>query len=155
MNLLRLLLLYMMLLTGTSTMKLGATPIPYAAMHTPTPVPTAVPTPEPTPTPTPSPVPTPSPTPRLYVLASGSAGASVRKLQARLQELGYLSEDPDGFFGPKTEAAVKLFQEVNGLKVDGVAGQITQEKLYYDAAALPAPTASPEPAVSETPAAGE
>jgi peptidoglycan hydrolase-like protein with peptidoglycan-binding domain len=35
----------------------------------------------------------------------------------------------DGEFGPQTEAAVKKFQRAHGLKVDGIAGQKTLQKL--------------------------
>ncbi len=48
-------------------------------------------------------------------------------LQARLENLGYscgVEKGPEG-----TVAAVRAFQEANGLKVDGVAGHETQTKL--------------------------
>lgn len=35
----------------------------------------------------------------------------------------------DGDFGDATEAAVRAFQKTNGLKVDGIAGEKTFEKL--------------------------
>ncbi len=35
----------------------------------------------------------------------------------------------DGVFGPQTEAAVRLFQKVNGLAVNGIVGQATWRKL--------------------------
>ena len=123
MDLLRTMLVYMMLLTGTATMASGATPIPYDLLRTPTPVPTA--TPEPTPTP--------------VLLHVNCHGDEVVQLQARLIELGYLKGKADGFFGPKTEDAVKRFQEMNGLKADGYAGPLTLDRLYNDPAAVPAP----------------
>ena len=137
MDLLRTMLVYMMLLTGTATMASGATPIPYDLLRTPTPVPTA--TPVPTPTPTPSPVPTPEPTPTPVLLHVNCHGDEVVQLQARLIELGYLKGKADGFFGPKTEDAVKRFQQMNGLKADGYAGPLTLERLYNDPAAVRAP----------------
>ena len=145
MDLLKAMLLYMVLLTGSATQATGATPLPYEALHTPTPTPVVTQAPTPTPEPTATPTPSPSPTPRIYLLTIGSAGTSVRTLQARLQELGYLQEKPDGHYGPKTAEAVTWFQQVNGLEADGVAGRLTQEKLYYDPDVLPAPQDTPVP----------
>ena len=52
MDLLKIMLTYMVLLTGSATQAIGATPLPYEALHTPTPTPvvTQVPTPSPVPT---------------------------------------------------------------------------------------------------------
>ena len=108
----------------------GATPIPYETLHTPTPYMTATPTPAPTLAPTLAPA-AATPTPRLYLLTKGSTGTSVRNLQARLIELGYLNGEADGIYGKATENAVRDFQLRNGLKVDGKAGLQTQEKLFY------------------------
>ena len=63
-------------------------------------------------------------------LQLGSTGSAVRSLQKRLKELGYFSSSIDGDYGDLTENAVKLFQEQNGLKVDGKAGSATLDKLY-------------------------
>ena len=56
---------------------------------------------------------------------------SVKLLQDFLKEVGTLpaSETSDGFLGPKTEAAVKRFQESQGLIVDGIVGSYTWEAL--------------------------
>lgn len=143
MDLLRIMLVYMTLLAGTATMSAGVTPIPYDLLRTPTPVPTA--TPIPTPTPVPTPEPTATPTPKPLILGLNNYGDDVQKLQARLIELGYLKGKDDGYFGPKTEKAVKLFQEVNGLKADGYAGPATFEKLYDDPDVVPAYTPTPVP----------
>lgn len=59
-------------------------------------------------------------------LRRGSTGPAVKKLQEALNARG--AEPPlkvDGIFGPKTEAAVRAFQEQNGLAPDGVAGPDT------------------------------
>jgi hypothetical protein len=59
------------------------------------------------------------------LLMLGACGPRVRKLQ---ESLGV---QVDGFFGPKTEQAVKEFQANNGLAVDGVVGPLTREKLGH------------------------
>ncbi len=63
------------------------------------------------------------------ILSKGQVSEEVRALQNKLKSLGYLSTAADGAFGVNTEAAVKAFQEDNGLSVDGLAGQTTQENL--------------------------
>ncbi len=40
-------------------------------------------------------------------------------------QLGFSTDEPDGFFGEKTRVAVEGFQGSAGLKVDGVAGPAT------------------------------
>lgn len=60
---------------------------------------------------------------------------AVKKLQARLVELGYLGAGSDtGVFGSGTATAVKTFQQYHGLLADGWAGQSTLNMLYSDAA---------------------
>ena len=94
---------------------------------TPTPTPTAMP--EPTPKPTATPV--PEPTAVTYTtLKRGSKGPSVIRLQEALISLGYLSGKADGDFGQNTQDAVVMFQAVNGLSADGLAGNQTQTLLY-------------------------
>ena len=63
-------------------------------------------------------------------LEFGSEGYAVKKLQNRLQKLGYAPGYTDGKFGVATEAAVMAFQANNALTVDGKAGPATQRKLY-------------------------
>ena len=63
-------------------------------------------------------------------LEFGSSGDAVRALQRRLKELEYYDGSVDGSFGAGTEAAVRLFQQRNGLTVDGKAGRATLNKLY-------------------------
>ena len=46
-------------------------------------------------------------------------------VQARLNNLGYRSGEVDGVSGPKTQSAVRQFQEDEGLTIDGVAGMET------------------------------
>jgi hypothetical protein len=53
----------------------------------------------------------------------------VRKLQDRLRELGCDPGPSDGDFGPKTEAAVRAFQQKEGIDVDGIVGPDTWKHL--------------------------
>lgn len=58
-------------------------------------------------------------------LRKGESGNEVKKLQKKLQELGYYNGTTDGKYGSGTEKAVKAFQKAKGLKADGVAGPTT------------------------------
>jgi peptidoglycan hydrolase-like protein with peptidoglycan-binding domain len=58
------------------------------------------------------------------VLAKGTRGKAVEELQTLLK-----MTEIDGHFGPKTDAAVRLFQKMNGLEPDGVVGLYTWQKL--------------------------
>jgi putative chitinase len=61
------------------------------------------------------------------LLKVGSEGDDVKKLQEKLKiDAG----SAFGKFGPKTEAAVKVWQKANGLKDDGVVGDTTWGKLF-------------------------
>ncbi len=72
------------------------------------------------------------------ILTVGAKGDEVKKLQQRLNDLGYLSGKVDGQYGGGTKRAVIAFQRRNGLDTDGVAGQETLAKLYAeDAQAAP------------------
>ena len=64
-------------------------------------------------------------------LRNGSTGAEVKKLQQDLIDAGYDvgRTGADGFFGSNTMAAVKKYQQDNGLPVTGVADVKTQVKL--------------------------
>jgi peptidoglycan hydrolase-like protein with peptidoglycan-binding domain len=143
---------------------------------TPTPEPTPTPTPEgtsggnsgggsstPTPTPTPTtttstPEPTPIPQPTSSAptvsipqteLSYGESGDEVIKLQALLATDSsiYPEGKVTGYFGPATRAAVKRFQEKNGLASVGRVGPQTLAKLNevfrfgYSAPAPQAPSA--------------
>lgn len=59
----------------------------------------------------------------------GSTGGTVSTIQQKLVNWGYFSGPVDGIYGPKTQAAVKKFQQKNGLKVDGVVGPATLSAL--------------------------
>ena len=113
---------------------------------------------EPTPVPvTPTPVPTPTLVPTMAPItednvvriALGVEDQAVLYLQTRLTQLGYYNATLDGICKADDVAAIKTFQQYNGLKVDGVAGYDTQVMLYSSSArtyaqaiATPAPTAA-------------
>ena len=58
-------------------------------------------------------------------LRRGSVGGSVIYLQKRLLTLGFSPGAVDGDFGPKTEAAVRAFQQSKRLTADGIVGPKT------------------------------
>ena len=55
----------------------------------------------------------------------GSTGSEVRTIQDKLKRWGYYTGNVDGIYGSQTVAAVKKFQQKNGLAVDGIAGPKT------------------------------
>lgn len=67
-------------------------------------------------------------------LSYGEKSDEVRSYQKRLQRLGYLTTEPDGTFGRDTVNAVKMFQQQNGLIVDGHIGPMTKDLLMSDQA---------------------
>lgn len=105
----------------------------------PTPTPLATNTNTPTPTKTLTPQPTIPPFTRTLRLASPyMSGNDVLLLQQRLLALGYGELGAaDGTFGPMTDQAVRHFQTVNGLAVDGVVGQKTWDAIFSSEAKGP------------------
>ena len=69
-------------------------------------------------------------------LRKGDRGDEVVQLQDVLCQLGYLSE-VTGEYDNATVAAVRTFQQYNGLAVDGLAGATTQQKLYSNPVPFP------------------
>ena len=59
------------------------------------------------------------------MLRNGSTGEEVMALQKTLMAKGINPGPIDGIFGPKTEDALKRFQERAGLEADGIAGPKT------------------------------
>lgn len=59
----------------------------------------------------------------------GSSGTAVRTIQEKLVRWGYFEGPVDGIYGSKTAAAVRRFQQQNGLSADGVAGAATLSAL--------------------------
>ncbi len=55
----------------------------------------------------------------------GSGGETVSQIQTRLKNWGYYDGAVDGVYGSRTEAAVRWFQQKNGLSPDGQVGDQT------------------------------
>jgi len=97
-------------------------------------------------------------------LKYGSSGSDVKQVQERLKKLEYYHGNIDGKFTRQVENAVKLFQNMNGLKVTGQVNAETRKKMMSNSArprnqkkpsssaTKPAPTAKPTP--SPTASAG-
>lgn len=58
------------------------------------------------------------------IIKLGSQGDEVKKIQQKLKL------KVDGDFGPVTESSVKKWQSENGLKPDGIVGEITWKKMF-------------------------
>lgn len=83
-------------------------------------------------------------------LSRGMKGESVKQVQQRLTDLGFFDGPISGNYMNKTVEAVKKFQEMNGLRADGVTGEDTWNQLFnsedvLDASATPKPTPVPTP----------
>lgn len=59
----------------------------------------------------------------------GSTGSQVMEIQRRLRDWGYYTGAIDGHYGKDTENAVIWFQENNHIRIDGIVGAETAEKL--------------------------
>lgn len=66
---------------------------------------------------------------KAYFLKYGEKSEEVKDYQQRLKNLGYLTTTPDGNYGSDTVAAVKRFQDINGIIADGFLGPQTIELL--------------------------
>ncbi|MGI6153689.1 MAG: peptidoglycan-binding protein [Christensenellaceae bacterium] len=96
---------------------------------------------------------------RYYTMYPGDRSDDIRAMQDRLRELGYFSASSTGYYGPITLSAVQMFQEANGLVVDGKAGKNTRGVLFSDTAvaasggaAAPAASQQQQPAAEQQPA---
>ncbi len=68
-------------------------------------------------------------------LSLGSRGDDVTALQQKLLSLGYLDyPNATGYYGQLTKTAVVRFQSNNDLSADGIAGPLTQGRLYSSSA---------------------
>ena len=65
------------------------------------------------------------------------------QIQERLIELGFLAGKADGYFGPKSKAALEAFQAFCGFEVTGDKDERTLGMLFGDPAALPTPSPTP------------
>lgn len=70
------------------------------------------------------------PTGHAAAVTKGQTGDKVKAIQEYLNQTGNYKLDPDGSFGPKTEAAVRDFQKSNGITVDGSVGNQTLSVLF-------------------------
>jgi peptidoglycan hydrolase-like protein with peptidoglycan-binding domain len=61
----------------------------------------------------------------MWTIRRGMVGAQVRDLQVALNAYTGAKLKMDGIFGPKTEAAVRTFQALFALAVDGIVGKQT------------------------------
>ena len=61
--------------------------------------------------------------------SSAGGGSRVRDIQAGLQRLGYDPGTADGRMGPKTSAAIRQYQQDNGLTVDGQPSQAVLDSI--------------------------
>jgi hypothetical protein len=59
------------------------------------------------------------------ILRIGSQGHLVNEVQGYLQQLNYLRQRPNGYYGKITAEAIKSFQLEHALKVDGIVGPET------------------------------
>ena len=101
-----------------------------AANQLPTAAPTAFVTPGPTPTME------PVTQENVVIIKLGVRGQAVVNLQQRLTTLGYYQATMDGECKADDVAAIKAFQRLNGIKVDGVAGYETQSRMYAPSAVM-------------------
>ena len=63
------------------------------------------------------------------VLREGSTGLPVRRAQSRLTAGGFDTGGVDGQFGSRTESGVRVFQQAQGLPVDGIIGPQTWRQI--------------------------
>jgi hypothetical protein len=67
------------------------------------------------------------------ILRKGDVGEAIEHLQQALMAAGHLAEDEDdGWFGERTEEAVRAYQRAQDLVVDGLAGPKTRSALMGD-----------------------
>ncbi|RSS83945.1 L,D-transpeptidase family protein [Streptomyces sp. WAC06614] len=123
--------------TGASDAKRPTAPSPSASAAGSTPDPSASASQDgkpgdasPSPSASSSASPSASPSPSVKaIMSNGDESEQVRELQARLKQLDLLKTDPTGFYGSKTTAAVKAFQNKHQLPAHGAVDQATWKKI--------------------------
>lgn len=83
-------------------------------------------------------------------LSRGSKGENVKKVQTRLTELGFFEGPISGNYMNQTLAAVKAFQQHNGMSASGITDEATWNMLFnsedvLDTSATARPTPEPTP----------
>lgn len=76
-----------------------------------------------------------------HLLRFGSQGSGVQQIQQELAIAGFYSGPVTGYYGNQTQAAVRRFQQAQGLAVDGVVGPNTRAALQRQ---LSRPLATPQ-----------
>jgi uncharacterized protein YraI len=91
-------------------------------------------------------LPTPQP-PIVSVLQLGSRGSQVLEVERRLLQLGYFTSNfvPDTYFGTDTQQAVRNFQQLNRLPIDGIVGPQTRNVLFSSSAIANGRPTNPNP----------
>lgn len=84
-------------------------------------------------------------------LKFGMRGSDVLSVKLKLVSLGYLHAATHNKFGSDTRRAVKTYQSVKGLEVDGIVGPITWASLFSPPDPTPTPDPTPAPSDSEIP----
>lgn len=67
-----------------------------------------------------------------FLVKAGMQGENVKQVQVLLIAQGFLDDEADGVCGRKTTSAIKKFQQVNGLSVDGIVGSQTYDRLKHN-----------------------
>lgn len=72
-----------------------------------------------------------------YELNKGESAPVIKKLNQRLKKLGYFTGTAGESYGKKTQQAIELFQQFNGLKVSGGKCTAELQEMIYDSSAKP------------------
>ncbi|UCM88969.1 L,D-transpeptidase family protein [Streptomyces marincola] len=67
--------------------------------------------------------------PPQQVMGYGDNSDQVRELQARLKQLGHFADNPTGYYGDVTAAAVRAYQEAAGIEATGTVFEPTWDAL--------------------------